>query len=85
MLNRFVGLNFCRTQNWSGRPWRSSCHTPLDKSAALELLFTIRPANFPRASEHRLHSMNYTSLDFFSNLATNGDFHRKMIHSKITR
>ena len=29
MLNRFVGLNFCQTQNWSGRPWRSSCHTPL--------------------------------------------------------
>ena len=29
MLNRFVGLNFCWTQNWSGFPWRSSCHTPL--------------------------------------------------------
>ena len=29
MLKRFVGLNFCRTQNWSGRSWRSSCHTPL--------------------------------------------------------
>ena len=29
MINKFVGLNFCRTQNWSGRPWRSSCRTPL--------------------------------------------------------
>ena len=32
MLNRFVGLNLCQTQNWSERPWRSSCHTPLGPS-----------------------------------------------------
>ena len=32
MLKRFVGLNLCQTQNWSERPWRSSCHTPLGPS-----------------------------------------------------
>ena len=29
LLKIFVRLSFCQTHNWSGRPWRFSCPTPL--------------------------------------------------------